>query len=354
MRRLSRLWGDLRGLAWRPNGEVWYTATDVGFDYALYAATRSGKQRQVLTVPGGLVLNDVAGDGRVLVTHTTERTIVMVSTRQHSEEQNLAWLDNTEFFRFSKDGAQILLGDESRASGSRHASFLRNVDGSSAVRVGEGDGIALSPDGEWVLSRIPPDELVLLPIGAGEIRRLTVSSAHPSGEHASKTVIRADLPADWLPDGKHIAYVGDDSRTHLLDLEGKDTALTPTGTSGYLPTADGKSVLVRSTNGNFELYPVGGGDPAPFPYLQASDQPVRFSSDGKEIFVRNSAKGVPGINIYRVNLTNGTRSLLWHLQAPNTTLSNEVALVDVTPDGTGYAYGYRQKSTMLYSVSGLK
>ncbi len=356
VRRLSRLWGDVRGLAWNPKGEVWFSATDVGFNYALYAATQSGKSRQVLTVPGGVVLNDIAGDGKVLLTHASERTIVMVSTRRHPEEQNLAWLDNTEFFRFSADGAQILMGDESSASGIHHASFLRNVDGSSAVRVGEGDGIALSPDGEWVLSRIPPDELVLLPTGAGEIRRLSLSTAatDPSGKHAPKTAIRADLPADWLPDGKHIVYVGDDSQTHLLDLEGKDIPLTPTGTSGYLPTADGKSVLVRETNGNFELYPVGGGDPAPFPYLQAGDRPVRFSSDGKDIFVRNSVRGVPGTNLYRVNLTNGTRSLLWHLQAPNTTLSSEVALVDVTADGTGYAYGYRQKLTVLYSVSGLK
>ena len=356
VRRLSRLWGDVRGLAWDPKGEVWFSAADVGFNYALYAVTQSGKSRQVLTVPGGVVLNDIAKDGKVLVTDTVERTIIMVSTQRHPEEQNLAWLDDTEFFRFSEDGAQILMGDESSASGTHHASFLRNVDGSSAVKVGEGDGIALSPDGEWVLSRIPPDELVLLPTGAGEIRRLSLSapSTDPSGEHASKTAIRADLPAEWLPDGKSIVYVGDDSRTHLLDLQGKDTALTPAGTSGYLPTADGRSVLVRTAKGDYELYPVGGGNPSPFPYLQAGDQPVRFSSDGKDIFVRNSVKGVPGINLYRVKLTNGTRSLLWHLQVPKTTLANEITVVDVTPDGTGYAYGYSQESTVLYSVSGLK
>src|SRR5215467_7374447 len=99
--------------------------------------------RQILTVPGGLVLDDISSEGRVLMTHSSERTIVMVSTRRHPEEQNLGWLDNTEFFRFSGDGTQIVLGDESSASGARHASFLRNVDGSSAVRVGDGDAIAL-------------------------------------------------------------------------------------------------------------------------------------------------------------------------------------------------------------------
>lgn len=356
VRRLSRLWGDMQGLAWRANGDVWYTATDVGFNYSVYAATQSGKSRQVLTVPGGLLLNDIAEDGRVLVTYTSERTVIMVSTRRYPEEQNLGWLDNTEFFRFSRDGQQILMGDQSGASGTRHASFLRNVDGSSAVRVGDGDGIAVSPDGEWVLSHIPPNQLVLLPTGAGEIRRLTVSggSNDPPGSQALKDLIRADLPADWSPDGKRIALVGDDNRTHLLDLEGKDIALTTAGTTGHLVTADGKSVLVQTKSGAFEFYPIDGGEARPFPFLKPNDLPVRFSSDGHDIFVRSSDKGTPGVSLYRVSLASGARSLLWHLQSPRTTVANEIGLVDVTPDGTGYAYGYRQKSTVLYAVSGLK
>jgi eukaryotic-like serine/threonine-protein kinase len=355
VRHLTRLWGDMRGLAWHPGGEVWYTATDVGFNSALYAATQSGKSRSVLTVPGGLVLNDIARDGRVLVTYTNERTVIMVSTHGQPEEQNLAWLDNTEFFRFSADGTQILLGDQSSASGIRHASFLRNVDGSSAVRVGDGDGIAVSPDGEWVLSHIPPNQLVLLPIGAGEIRRVESGTGDdPPGANSSKPSIRADLPADWCPDGKRIAFVGDDNRTHLVDLDGNDTALTPVGTIGHLITADGKFVLVETRAGTHELYPIGGGDAKPFPFLQPTDRPVRFSSDGKDLFVRSSRAGSAGVDLYRVNVTTGARALLWHLQSPRTTVANEVAQVDVTPDGTGYAYGYRQKSTVLYAVTGLK
>ena len=352
---LTRLWGDMRGTAWHPSGEIWYTATDVGFNYALYAATQSGKSQEVLTVPGGLVLNDIAGDGRVLVTHTTERTIIMVSTRNHPEEQNLAWLDNTEFFHFSPDGTQILLGDESSASGTRHASFLRKVDGSSAVRVGDGDGIALSPDGEWVLSRIPPKQLVLLPTGAGEIRQLTpAGNDDPKGPSSSKTAIRADLLAEWLPDGKRIVFVGDDNRTHALDLDGNERALTQAGTTGYLVTTDGKFVLARKKTGQFELYPVDGGDPRPFLLLQPDDHPIRFSADGKDIFIKTAEKGISGLTVYRVNLATGARTMLWRIQAPRTTVANEVTLVDVTPDGTGYAYGYRQKSTVLYAVSGLQ
>jgi hypothetical protein len=166
-------------------------------------------------------------------------------------------------------------------------------------------------------------------------------------------VIQADLPAEWLPDNKGIAIVGDDDRTHLLDLEGRDVALTPPGTTGYLITSDGKFVLAKTKSGRFELYPIGGGEPQPFPFVQPGDRPIRFSSDGQNIFVRNSERGIPGVKVYRVSLASGNRRLLWHLQSPRTTVANEVTLVDVTPDGTGYAYGFRQKSTVLYTVTGL-
>ena len=352
VKHLTRLWGDIRGLAWHPSGEVWYTAADVGFNYSLFAATQSGTLRHILTVPGGLLLNDIASDGRVLVTHTLQRTIIMVSSRSNTEEQNLGWLENTEFFRFSSDGSQILLGDESSASGTLHASFLRNVNGSSAVRVGDGDGIALSPDGEWVLSRIPPHQLVLLPTGAGESRRLT--SDGKAGDSPSKPVIRADLPAEWFPDGKHIAYIADDNRTHILDLNGNDTALTPNGTNGYLVTHDGRFVLVQTQQGTFQLFPVDGDAPKVLDFLQKDDHPIRFSADGNDLFVGNSEKGSLWHGIYRVNLANGHRTLLWRIRSSRSTVANDIASVDVTPDGTGYAYGYRQKSTVVYVVDGLK
>jgi len=356
VKRISPQWSDARGIAWHPNGEIWYTATDVGFNYSLFATSSAGKSRKILTVPGGLILDDIASDGRVLVTHTSDRTIVMVSTRNHPEEQDLAWLENTEFFRFSGDGKQILLGDESSASGTRHASFLRNVDGSSAVRVGDGDGIAVSPDGEWVLSRIPPQQLVLLPAGAGQLRQLALAgtSDHNGTAADSTPRIRADLPAEWFPDGKRIAFVGDDERTYVLDLAGKAVPLTPAGTTGYLVTADGDHVLVQNKVGKFELYPVAGGNPVLVGFLGHDDHPIRFSADGKDLFIASSERGTLGELLYRVNMKNGNRTLLWHIQSPRSTVANDIALWDVTPDGTGYAYGYRQKMTVLYVVDGLK
>lgn len=44
---------------------------------------------------------------------------------------------------------------------------LRNIDGSDAVHLGDGLGMALSPDGKWVLTFLH-DQMLLLPTGAGE------------------------------------------------------------------------------------------------------------------------------------------------------------------------------------------
>lgn len=355
VKRLTRLWGDIRGLAWDPRGsQIWYAATDIGFNYALHKVTLAGNDHYVLAVPGGLILDDIAADGRVLATHSIERTVVMVSTRDHPDEQNLAWLDNTEFFRFSPDGKQILMGDESETSGVKHGSFLRNLDGSSAVRLGDGDGIAVSPDGQWALSRIPPNQLVLLPTGAGEVKQVSADSpGSKDSQHNLKSSIKADLSADWFPDSKRIAYVAEDNRTHLLDLDGNEKVLTPPGLSGYLVTSDGQYILVQDKRANYSLYPVDGGSGKSLPFLHSTDQPIRFSAAANDLFIYTPEQH-SGPSIYRVNLETGHRTLLQRLPSSRSSTSNEISLIDVTPDGTGYAYGYRQKSNALYVISGLQ
>jgi dipeptidyl aminopeptidase/acylaminoacyl peptidase len=357
IQHLTRSFESLQKLAWHPNGQqVWFTAADAGFYYSLYAVDRSQKQRLVLTVPGGVELEDIAPDGKVLLDHYVERTLLMVSTKDHREERDLSWLDNVEFFRFSSDGNQILLGDESEGSGRKHATFIRNVDGSPAVRLGDGDGIVLSPDGKWALSSLPPNQLRLLPPGTGELQVL--SHADPAGDPKPGVKrlpkIRADLEAEWFPDGKRIAYIGDDNRTHLLALSGNDTVLTETGTTGYLVAPDGQHVLVQTPAGQYELYPVSGGQPVAVSWLRPQDLPVRFSADGKALFIAAPREGSRGRDLFRVDLSDSHRTLLWHFQAPNNAVSNDAWYVDITPDGTGYAYSYRQKSCTLFVVSGLK
>ena len=72
---LSEGWQDAYGLAWSPRGdEVFFTAVENGStNRSLWAVDLAGRQRKLLTVPGGFILQDVAGDGRVLATFDNER-----------------------------------------------------------------------------------------------------------------------------------------------------------------------------------------------------------------------------------------------------------------------------------------
>ena len=100
----------------------------------------------------------------------------------------------------SSDGKKILFGDEGENSGLSYQVGLRPVDGSPPVMLGPGSAQALSPDGNWALSIIPPpnDQIVLLPTGAGTPRTLE------RGPIDHYQVARAA----WFPDGKQIAFVG--------------------------------------------------------------------------------------------------------------------------------------------------
>jgi protein kinase-like protein len=90
------------------------------------------------------------------------------------------------------------------------ATHQRKTDGSPAVFLGEYRGLALSPDGRFVLA-LPAgedysDRLLVVPTGAGERREL---------RHASLQSCEA---AAWFPDGRRIAVVS---------REGRDRDRTP-------------------------------------------------------------------------------------------------------------------------------
>ena len=180
LQKLSDSYGSAQGLAWSPKGdEIWFSAVSDGVYRALFATTLSGHVRALLSAPGNIDIQDALPDGRVLVADVNTRIILMVSTPGSTKERDFSWMDWAWLPHFSSDGQQILFGDQH--SGKLYGTFLRNMDGSPAVRLGDGDPLDISADGKWALSRLPigPDQLELLPTGAGEPRQLT----HSKVEH---------------------------------------------------------------------------------------------------------------------------------------------------------------------------
>ncbi|HKQ53134.1 MAG TPA: DPP IV N-terminal domain-containing protein, partial [Pyrinomonadaceae bacterium] len=74
-RLVSADWLSAQGLAWDAAGrEVWFTATKQGNARAVYAVTLDGeRQRLVYRSAGTLTLQDIAPDGRILLTRNSVR-----------------------------------------------------------------------------------------------------------------------------------------------------------------------------------------------------------------------------------------------------------------------------------------
>ena len=180
---LSRGWRTVsHSLSWSPSGdEIWFAAGQPGSDPALYAVTLSGKQRLLAQTPGVIVMQDLAADGRVLLSTVNSRLGIRYVDFEHSTERDLAWLDASMLFEMSNDGKSLVFVELSYGEGRNAAIYLRKTDGSPAVRLGYGNRPSLSPDGKWVVC-IRRDaaraRLMLLPTGPGESRFLNVEGVY--------------------------------------------------------------------------------------------------------------------------------------------------------------------------------
>ena len=172
---LSHDWFAEDGLAWSPDGkEVWFTATKSGgMRLALLAVTLDGKERPVLTIPSGMMVLDTARDGRALISRWTLRSGITALPEGEKRERDLSWLNVSGSVHISDDGKLIAFVDWSEPNGLYYA-CTRKTDGSPAVRLGEGQVLALSPDARWVLTVkfTAPPQLVMLPVGAGQPKLL--------------------------------------------------------------------------------------------------------------------------------------------------------------------------------------
>ncbi|HYX21876.1 MAG TPA: protein kinase, partial [Thermoanaerobaculia bacterium] len=174
--RKTTLWdgfSTIQGVAWAPSGdEVWFTAAETGNIRGLCAVSLSGRKRVIARSPGVWTLTDIFPDGRVLLNHASER-IGLAGLGADGKNRNLSWLDWSRSPSLSPDGRTMAFTEEGDGGGLGYSVYLRKTDGSPAIRLGEGETLALSPDGQWVLAAVvrnAPTPLVLLPTGAGEPR----------------------------------------------------------------------------------------------------------------------------------------------------------------------------------------
>ena len=82
------------------------------------------------------------------------------------------------------------------------------------------------------------------------------------------------------------------------------------------------------------------------------DRPVRFSSDGRSLWVFR--RGEVPTHVYRLEIDGGDRKLWKTLVPPDAAGVYSIDEFKVTPSGHAYFYSYRRTLSELYEVRGLR
>jgi eukaryotic-like serine/threonine-protein kinase len=345
---LSTGWDSIQGIAWSPAGdEIWFTATRTGGDRSLYAVNLSGTIRLLARVPGELTLLDVDRDGNVLLTRGNDRAGMIGLAPGETKERDLSWLDWSVPGDLSADGRTVLFGETGEGGGPKYAVYLRKTDGSPAIRLSDGIGAALSPDGKWALARpnVTPSPLVLLPTGVGEATVLT----HDSINH---------LWGRWLPDGKQLVFSGNEPG-HGFRLyvespgEGKPRPISPEGVNpSVVISPKGDFAASVGPDHKVYLYPIAGGEPVLVKETEPDEAPTGWSADGRSIYVFRFGE-IPA-KVFELELATGKRKLWKQLVPADAAGIDTIRGITITPDAKAYVYGYIRTLSDLYVVDGLK
>jgi len=346
-------WPNWWLLAWSPAGdEIWFGASVGGNASTLSAVDRRGNLRTLLAAPGALELHDVARGGGILAAQI-QATSQTFGGRVGASERNLSWLEDSRVADLSSDGTLALLSVLSEREAGLFGVYLRSMDGSPPVRLGSGKPKELSRDGKWVLA-IRDDALVALPTAEGEERVLATGFAKL-------------IEARWLPDGLHVLVAGTDpdgstraklvgfgggpARVVVERLELRAAAAANTRLLSSV-SPDGRFVAAAMASGEIAILSLDGGAARALPGSGPNDLPVRWSADGRRLFLLDPS-GLPA-RVYAVEVASGHRELWRELVPVDRVGVSGVETVALTPDATAYSYSYRQYRSDLYLLKGLR
>jgi hypothetical protein len=351
---LTSDWGDLTSLAWSPDGhEVWFTsnrnlARNDLTTWALRAVSLNGDVRVVLpAAPVVLRIHDVFRDGRVLMARQVGSMGCSCLPAGAAVAREMSWLDGSAPEALSADGQTVLFGEVLQGGGTSGAIYLRRMDQSDAVRLGDGFPEDLSDDGKWVLAAPTGtrQHWVILPTGPGSPRTLPAGPITGRGE------------ANFVRGGRQIVFGGAERgvgrRIYVQDVEsGTIRAISPVGVStDALTTTDGRYVVGRAA-GRHALYALDGGAAVPLPFLTPTDLPLQWSVDGRTLYVERTETWPPAID--RIDMTTHRRGHWKTIQIADPTGVDAVFRILITPDAATYCHDYVRFMSQLFVVEGVR
>lgn len=346
-------WSSVQGLTWNSKGnEILFTATDQGASRVLYAVDLEGNRRVVFGSLTSSLVHDMSRDGKVLIASENSRSRIMFgeSPGDQDDERELSWFDMSIASDISADGSSLLIVETGQGGGPEYAVYLRDTDGSPAVKLGEGWGTAISPDRRYVLT-IPqkaPRKPTILPVGAGEPNPL-------------------DFPelveyhwAGWFHDGERIFTVANRKNegariyVHRLKSPSRIEPISPEGTGFSAKIApDDRSIVASSPEHRLTLYPTTGGKPRELARVPEGALPLQWSADSKTLYYYLIDE-VP-TRVFSIDPERETDPKLVMEIAPHDPAGLwGVGPIVLTPDAKKYAYSYFRSLSDLFVIDGLQ
>jgi serine/threonine protein kinase/Tol biopolymer transport system component len=353
-RTISSRFNSMRGLAWSPDGgEVWFAAAKQGTNMAVWAVSRSGRERLVASFPAYISMEDISPGRRVLISlHTLSEAMVHVASS--GDRKDLYWHDQSQVRDLSRDGRTILFAESGAATRQDYEAYLRKADLSSpAVHLGEGLPLALSPDGRWVIANPAgsPARLTLLPAGPGDPRPLAADNIDHVG-------------AAWLPDGKRFVFAGisagENLRYYVQALQGgKPQPITAADIqyerrSPMVVSPDGRRVAAVANDGRVRLYstdPAAPGQPSVVPGLATGFTPLQWCPDNRLVLHRYDQ--LPP-QLWKVDVHTGNLAPWKEVTPPNPVGLLDLTPIRVSPDCQSYASSPLNVLSQVYLVTGLR
>lgn len=349
VRTLSTGWASVQGLAWSSGGrEVWFTAARQGTQRNLYGVAADGTVRVIRSLQGSSALLDVAKTGDALLTQDDYREAPLVLKGADTTPRDLGWFDWTSDRALTPDGKLLLFDESGEGAGATPTAYLRPTDGTPAVRLADGLGVALTRTGDLALVRdiSVPEHFVLVPVGAGQPRALPPDGFGQVSYGA------------FLSGGNRIAFEanepGHGTRIFVQDVNGgKATPVTAEGlnSSRIFVSPDGQWISAIGSDTRVHLFPTGGGTPKDLANSVPGDTPAGWSADGSHLYV--STPGIPA-RLGQIDVSTGERTKLRDLSGADPAGVMTFGGVRVTPDGQTIIFSYVRILSTLYRAHGLR
>jgi hypothetical protein len=339
-------------LAWAPGGnEIWFHSFDTDEPGVVYAIDMQRQRRRVLALPSRVRFYDVAADGRALLSTGVLQIGILGAGPGATAERDLSCLDSGLVSAISQDGKMIVASVVGESGGPKGSVYWRMMDGSPAVRLGDGFAFAISPDSQWVAGYVPSDKgakhFMVMPTGPGE----TFEPHIPQLQGGSGVVL------GWLAGQQHFLVTGQlpGKKWQCFDWDAAHQSVRPVCPEGIpdanlLVSPDLKLVLSRGPQGGWFAYPADGGAPQAVHGIGDNEYPVGWREDNRSLFLARQSGDHKSIAVTILDIATGKATPWKEIRPAQPVL--EIHHLNIAPNGA-YAYNVIVGSSDLYIATGL-